>query len=280
MSPLGKGLGSLIPPKTKILNDSTQAAEGQIMQALISRIKSNPHQPRKNFSPTELEDLIGSIREHGILQPLIVSLDEEKAGNFILIAGERRLRAARILGLEKVPVVVHSAKKSQKLEIALVENVQRQNLNPIEEAQAYKRLSDEFGLRQEEIAKKVGKNRSTIANILRLLQLPQEIQKAVASGALQPSAARVIAGISDPKEQLALLRKITETGFTVRQTEAHGQKRRIARRRDAGLEAKEEELRAALGTKVSISKSHRGGKIIVEFYSDEEMNAIIKKIIS
>ena len=279
---LGKGLSSLIPPKIdkRIFNKDSRvlAAEELVVPVPIAKIKANPHQPRSDFDHESLEELTNSIKEHGILQPLI--LTSADAG-YQVVAGERRLRAAKLLGLKTVPAIIREVKEQQKLELALVENIQRQNLNPIEEAVAYQRLIDEFNLTQEAVAKRVGKSRSAVTNTLRLLTLPTEIQKALIRGKINYSLARVLVGL--PVEQrLNFFQKVLRQDLTVRAIE--GQARKVAVKRhfrqakDPNLAALEENLQTALGTKVTIKKSGETGQIIIEFYSAEELGDLVSKI--
>ena len=279
---LGKGLSSLIPPKVdkNIFSKDSRVLPGEdmIVHVPIEKIKANPLQPRTDFDHESLEDLTNSIKEHGILQPLILT---EVDGGYQVIAGERRLRAASLLDQKAVPAIIREAKDQEKLELALVENIQRKDLNPIEEAFAYQRLIDEFNLTQEEVAKKVGKNRSVVANTLRLLSLPTEIQKALINGKINYSTARVIVGLP-PTERLKFFEKVLKQDLTVRAVE--GQARKVAVKRhfrttkDRNLSALEEKLQAALGTKVTVKKSGQSGQIVIEFYSNEELNSIIAKI--
>ncbi len=281
---LGRGLSSLIPPK-KFINAEIKKelrAGAELLDLSVQKIKPNPKQPREDFGYQELEDLINSIREHGILQPLIVSkIDEE---SYELIAGERRLRAAKILNLKTVPAIVRPARDHEKLELALVENIQRKDLNPIEEARAFQKLMNDFGLTQEEVAKRIGRSRPSVANTLRLLNLPEEIQKALRSGKIKESHARALLGLSDVKQQLKHFEKILKNDLTLRETEGavkrvrggRGKKRTIA---NPNLTAKEELLRSALGTKVEIKKRGKNGQVIIHFYSDEELNGIVRKIV-
>lgn len=280
-SGLGKGLSSLIPLKIKkeiLPADSQAAAAEMILQIPVEKIKTNPHQPRSDFSIESLEELTNSIKEHGILQPLIIT---EAEGGYQLIAGERRLRAAQILSFKTVPAIIREAAEQQKLELALVENLQRKDLNPIEEAVAYQRLIDEFNLTQEAAAKRVGKSRAVITNTLRLLTLPTEIQKALISGKINYSTARIIVGL--PVEQrMSFFKKVLSQDLTVRAVE--GQAKRVAVKRhfrkvkDPNLAEKVEELQQTLGTKVTIKKSGQTGQIIIEFYSEEELNNLVEKI--
>jgi ParB family chromosome partitioning protein len=226
-----------------------------------------------------MEELVSSVKEHGIIQPLIVSL---KGENYELVAGERRLRAAKFLNLRQVPAIIRDVNEHQKLEWALIENLQRQNLNPIEEAAGYRRLMDEFNLTQEDVSKKMGKSRPVVANMLRLLTLPDEMLNAVARGKISASAGRVLAGMKNPKEQADLFKKML-AGLTVREGEITSQLHKPAAHtkrmiKDPFLSDLEEKLRGALQTKVDIKKSGKTGKIIIEFYSDEELQKIAKML--
>ncbi|MEK7167301.1 MAG: ParB/RepB/Spo0J family partition protein [Patescibacteria group bacterium] len=294
MQHLGRGLGALISNQNiPIQNNSKEKEEKtsdfkidqikneekNILEISIEKIKNNPEQPRQIFDPEAMEELVNSILEHGILQPLIVTKNEEY-GFYQLIAGERRLRAAKIAGLKTVPVIIKKAEASKKLQLALVENIQRQNLNPIEEARAYQRLIDEFNLTQEQVAKKVGKNRATIANILRILGLPEKIQQALISNQISFGHAKIILGLNNPKEQLKLFEKIICNGLNVRDAENIKKRNLKNKILDPNLEEKKENLREFLGTKIEILPKQKGGQIIIEYYSNEELNEIIKKIIN
>lgn len=279
---LGRGLNSLIPQRTVGVFAKPVfqfASEGQILKVPVDKVFPNPKQPRKDFGHQSLEELINSIREHGIIQPLIVV---EAGDGYELIAGERRLRSAKILGLKTVPVIVRKAKEQEKLELALIENIQRQNLNPIEEAVAYQRLIDEFSLTQEEAAKRVGKSRSVVANALRLLVLPEEIQKALMENKIYEGHAKVLAGLPTAKEQLAFFRKIMKSKLTVGETEKTVKENKpeslTKPNYNPGVKDKEDILRRLLGTKVKIEERGGKGKISIDFYSLEELNNIIKKI--
>jgi len=278
---LGRGLSSLIPPKKIIAAEIKKElqAGGQFLELPIAKIRPNPKQPREDFGYQELEDLINSIREHGILQPLIVSkIDEE---NYELVAGERRLRAAKMLNLKTVPAIIRPVRDQEKLELALIENIQRKDLNPIEEAQAFQKLISEFGLTQEEVAKRIGRSRPSVANTLRLLNLPEEIQKALRSGTIKESHARTLLSIVDPKIRLKYFAKILKNEMTLREAEKIVKKARGKRilATNPSLAAKEESLRSVFGTKVEIRKRGSKGQIIIYFYSDEELNSIVKKIV-
>ena len=279
---LGKGLSSLIPNKfdKKIFGKDSQVVgeEERILQLPIKSIKTNPLQPRSDFDYQGLEDLTNSIKEHGIIQPLIVTPFDS---GYQLIAGERRLKSAQLLGLNSVPAILRQVKEQEKLELALVENLQRKDLNPIEEAVAYQRLIDEFNLTQDEVAKKIGKNRTVITNTLRLLTLPAEIQKALIAGKINYSTARIIVGVP-PQERLKFFHQVLKKDLTVRAVEGAAQKvivkRHFRKSKDPNLADLEEKLQAALGTKVSIKKSGETGTIVIEFYSEEELQGIIDKI--
>ncbi|MFA5413297.1 MAG: ParB/RepB/Spo0J family partition protein [Patescibacteria group bacterium] len=279
---LGRGLNSLIPPK-KIIQAFSSGAEAapqgvRLIDAPVKNIRPNPKQPREDFGYQDLEDLINSIKEHGILQPLVVTkIDGE---NYELIAGERRFRAAKFLNLRTVPAIVRTAKDQEKLELALIENIQRKNLNPIEEGRAFQRLMDEFSLTQEEVAVRVGKSRPVIANTLRLLSLPEEILQALRSGKIKESHGRTLLSLPDERSQLKYFSKILKNEMTVRDVEGAVRKVKGVRQRkvDPALAAKEELLRGVFGTKVEIKKRGSKGHIIIHFYSDEEYSDIIKKI--
>ncbi len=284
-SGLGKGLSSLIPKKniSEALpqTSAVSVAGQQIVQVAVTSIKPNPHQPRSIFNPDELEDLVSSIREHGIIQPLIVVKD---GSGYQLIAGERRLRASQEIGLDTVPVIVREFAEQEKLEVALIENVQRSNLNPVEEAVAYQRLIDEFNLTQEQVAQKVGKSRAAVANTIRILALPTEIQKALINKQITFSTARVIAGLP-PEERIGFFKKVLEGDLTARAVEGQAKKITVKKHartkvKDPQLAAYEEELQAALGTKVNVKKSGTTGSINIEFYSEEELKTLTDRLIS
>jgi ParB family chromosome partitioning protein len=275
-SGLGKGLDALIPA-------SSQPQEG-ILQVPVDSVRRNPRQPRMHFDPQELEELTASVREHGILQPLIVSAEAD--GSYTLIAGERRLEAARRAGLRTVPVLVRQIGERERLELALIENLQRADLNPLEEAEAYRQLHEEFGLSHEEIARQVGKSRVAITNTLRLLSLAQPLKQALLEGAISEGHARALLTLSTPEAQVAALRTVLQQGLTVRQTEELVRKLsgerpqpKPARLPPPEIQALEERLRASLGTKVSLRHSRKGGVIAIHYYSEEELNALLEKLL-
>ncbi len=281
-SGLGRGLASLIP--------TTAPPTEAPVEIPLDRIRSNPYQPRRRTDEAEIAQLAASIREHGVLQPILVT---ETIDGFELVAGERRVRAARLAGLTHIPAVVRQLPDRHRLELALVENLQREDLNPIEEAHGYRRLIDEFGLSQEEIAARVAKARSTVANTLRLLDQPTEIQEAVADGRLSAGHARAIGGLP-PEDQLRLAELVVAKGLNVRQTEELA--RRLRSGADGGPEAApttdprsddpvdvelarvQDDLQRALGTKVRIARGRRGGRIVIEYYSDEELGRLYDRL--
>ena len=278
---LGKGLQSLIPPKSAA---SQKQAGGNVLYLETGKIKSNPHQPRKNFDKDKLKELADSIKEHGILQPLVVS--KLKDDDFQLIAGERRLSAAKIAGLSHVPVIVRDSSEQEKLELALVENLQRDNLNPIERAYAFQKLIDEFNFLQADVAKRMGKSREAVANTLRLLDLPAEIQRAILESRLSEGHGRVILSLSDVEKKLLLFKEILKNGLSVRDAEALAKKiiagfpkkLKIKSKKDSHLRELENKLSDVLGTRVKLTRKGKKGKIIIEFFSQEELGGIIKKI--
>jgi ParB family chromosome partitioning protein len=286
LSGLGRGLGSLIPPKTEraptavVSAVAVQAASGKpenrVVYIPVAEIVVNPEQPRLTFRHNELEDLTNSIREHGIIQPLVVS--QRPGGGYELIAGERRLRASRLLNLPTVPVLIRSVSARDKLLLALVENIQREDLNPMEEARAYSKLVSAFDLTQEAVAQKVGKARSTIANTLRLMELPEEIQQAIASRSLSAGSARAILGLKDDNSRLAFFRKLTGATSTTRQVEAGVHRAGAKRRKDPAILAAEEQIRNRLGTRVDIKKRGSKGSVIISFFSEEEYQSLMTKL--
>jgi len=278
---LGRGLSSLIPEKvlppekTKTSDFTWEAGENEV---LITEIKPNPNQPRKDLDPEKLLELSRSIKRHGILQPLVVNEKYE------LIAGQRRLEAARLAGLRRVPVIVHKTDEEQSLEMSIVENVQRHDLNPIEEASGYKLLAQKFFLSQEEIGRRVGKNRSTVANMMRLLNLPLEIQQGLREGKITAGHAKSILGLENPEKQIGLYHKIVQEGLTrdkvdnlIRKVIVHRHKRKTPSAHPFFDEAREK-MQEALGCRVKITRDGRVGKILIEFYEDEELEGILKRI--
>ena len=273
---LGKGLSALIPD-AQGLDDG----EGQFFRCPVESIEPNPHQPRQLFSSVELDELAGSIREKGILVPLLVTRTET---GYQLIAGERRWRAAQRAGLTRVPVVVREVTPVESLEMAVIENIQRKDLNPIEEANAYENLLELTGITQESLAVRLGKNRSSITNLLRLLKLPPDIQQDVIGDRLTMGHARLLAGIKDIRKQRALRDEIVGKGLSVRQAETLAKRSRVrampAKNRgvetDTYTQSLADDLKRSLGTKVEIKRRGRGGHITVYFYSDEELDRLLE----
>lgn len=255
-----------------------------IIEVETDKIVPNPFQPRKHFDEEKLQQLADSLKQHGLLQPIVVS---RKSGDeYELIAGERRLEASKIAGLEKVPVIIKKATDQQKLELALIENIQRHNLNVIEEARAYKQLQEKFGLTQEEIALRSGKSRSSVANHLRLLNLPVEIQKALQEGRITEGHARTILAVSNPEKQRALFQLIIRENLSVRQIEdkvrevAVSSHKRKIKNTDPALEQQQQNLSEILGTKTKIRKNSKGGQIVIDFFSPDEFDSLYNKLIS
>jgi ParB family chromosome partitioning protein len=256
-----------------------------IRQIDLDSLEPNPQQPRQRFDRERMESLAASIREHGIVQPLVVTAAGE--GRFRLIVGERRWQAARLAGLRQVPVVIKEATDRQTLELALIENVQRHDLNPLEEAGAYGRLIEEYGLKQSDIAARVGRSRVAVANTLRLLALPQALKRAVIDERISEGHARALLGLPDADAQTAALERVEREGLNVRQTEELVRRLQspasvVARQegtRDADLEAAEAALQRALGTRVMLRPGRRGGRIVIEYYSDDEFEGLYRRLL-
>lgn len=293
---LGRGLDALIPQARPTL---PVGGPGGVQMVDIDRIAPNPRQPRQRFTPEALHELSESIREHGVIQPLIVTQirtgEVDAVPRYQLIAGERRLQASKMAGLAMVPVVVREASTQQMLELALIENIQRADLNPLEEALAYRQLMEDFQLTQEQAAARVGKSRVAVANAVRLLKLPNDIQNALAEGSISEGHARAILRLESETDQHRLLRHIIDDGWSVRQAETFGEPKVKATRtpsepatedvpdegaRDPQGRLLEQQFRRALGTKVTLVR-HRsgGGRLIVEFFSDEELQSLHEKIV-
>jgi ParB family chromosome partitioning protein len=282
-SGLGKGLGALIggrPVVTRTLEDSGE----RIREIALSRIVPSPLQPRKEFSEETLAELVESIRQHGIIQPLIV---RQMGEHFELIAGERRWRAAHELGLPQVPVILRSASDLEVLELSLIENLQRADLNPIEEAQGYARLANEFGLRQEDIASKVGRSRAAVANAMRLLDLHPQIQIWLTQGLLSVGHAKVLLGLKGSEEQLAVAQTVLRRSATVRATErlvarqlggARARRKRPsaeANTTSATIEDLQERLQQHLGTRVMVHHGEKRGRIEIEYYGNDDLQRVL-----
>ena len=275
---LGRGLAALIPQRSE-----TRATTTDIP---IASIRPNPDQPRRRFSDAEMATLTASVREHGVLQPVLVT---ETLDGYQLIAGERRVRAALAAGLDRIPAVIRHLDDRERLELALIENLQREDLDPIESAHGFRRLIDDFGLTHESIAERVGRARSTVANTVRLLELAPVVQAAIADGSITEGHGRALGGLST-EHQEHVLGAVIEQELSVRQTEElvrrlrepkaspNGEQPAEARAGDPDLERIEEDLRHSLGTKVSLARSRRGGRIVIEYYSDEELGRLYDRL--
>ena len=277
-SGLGKGLDALIPTGQK-----PSGGEGGVTQVPIDLIQRNPRQPREKFDLEELENLAASIREHGVIQPLVVSPGKNEI--YVLIAGERRLQAARKAGLKTVPVVVRHATDQQLLELALIENVQRADLNAIEEAEAYQHLAREFKLSHETIAERVGKSRVAVTNTLRLLDASAAVKQALVDGRITEGHARALLALTSAKAQENLLNQIINLDLSVRQTEALASKlsgKKPSGKRRTGTSADvtdlERRLCSSLGTKVTLKHGKKGGTVTIYYYSDEELDSLLEKL--
>ena len=268
---LGKGIKAFIPEEYGILKEESYT------ELEVDELRPSPLQPRMRFDEKGIEELAQSIRKAGVLQPIIVIPEGEQ---FKILIGERRWRAAQKAGLRKVPVLIRNIPKEQQLEVSLVENLQREELNPIEIARAYERLTEELGYTQEEVGEKVGKDRASVANFLRLLKLPSEIQESIQDGKISMGHAKILLSVEDSKAQLDLVKRIVQKGLSVRATENLVAKfnKQLSpsrkRNRDPNLEAVQEELLKALGTKVAISGNQKKGIINIFYYSLDELNRI------
>jgi ParB family transcriptional regulator, chromosome partitioning protein len=274
---LGKGLDALIPA------GQMPSGEGGVSHIPIDLIQRNPRQPREKFDLNELENLAASIREHGVIQPLVVS--PGRNGVYILVAGERRLQASRKAGLKTVPVVIRHATDQQLLELALIENVQRADLNALEEAEAYQHLAREFRMSHEMIASRVGKSRVAVTNTMRLLDASAAVKQALVDGRITEGHARALLALGTAKAQEALLNQIINLDLSVRQTEVltrkySGQKMATKRRSTASADVTDVErrLRSSLGTKVALKHGKKGGTVTIYYYSDEELNSLLEKL--
>jgi ParB family chromosome partitioning protein len=271
---LGKGLEALIPPAP---------SPAGVTEVEVDRIVPNPRQPRQALDPEALQELATSIEEQGLVQPLVVT---EVDGGYQILVGERRWRAAQLAGLEMVPVVIREATPQQMVELALVENLQREDLNPLETATAYQQLVEEFGMTQQEVADKVGKNRVTVTNTLRLLKLPEEVKRALLADEISEGHARAMLRLRSENAQLQVLQAIINKALSVRQTEE--MVRRMVEeprpkprppQKSPELRALEDKLRQALGTKVSLTPTGKGGRLVIYYYSDEELQGIYDVIV-
>lgn len=282
---LGRGLGALIPRSEEEDGEQPRASSSGLQVVAIEQISPNPLQPRARMDEEALNELADSIREHGLIQPLIVH--DEGDERYTLIAGERRWRAARRAGLEEVAVVVKEATPQTMLEMALIENIQRADLNPLEEATAYRHLIEEFDMTQAEVARRVGKSRPAVGNTVRLLELPPKVQQAVIEERISGGHARTLLGLPTPEAQVSVMQTIVNKGLSVRQTEAlvrkmvSGEKpaRKTISRLSPELRSLESQFERSLGTRVSIRQGAKGGKVIIHYLSDEDLHAIYEVIV-
>lgn len=280
---LGRGLNALIPSGVETVTSADEVGAG-VQTVPITAIQPNPHQPRTVMDAEKLAELTLSIKEHGLIQPLIVT---QNGDQYTLIAGERRWRASQQAGLVEVPVIIKEATPQEMLELAIIENIQRADLNPLEEAYAYQQLMNEFGLIQEEVAKRVGKGRSTVANLVRLLNLPPNIQQAVADGEISGAHGRALLPLPTPEAQTAAMNQIIKHDLNVRQTEALVKKllaeqKPIPKPRPTlppELTDLQRQFADSLGTRVNIEKSGNGGRVVIHYYNDEDLQAIYDTIV-
>lgn len=278
---LGRGLGALIPEDRSLTEQ-----EGGVRNVPVDAIQPNPHQPRSVMDADKLDELAASIREHGLIQPLIVT---KVQGGYTLIAGERRWRAARLSNLSTVPVIIKETTPQEMLELALIENIQRDDLNPLEEALAYRQLIDDFSLTQEEVAKRVGKGRSTVANLVRLLTLPEPVQQAVLDDKLSGAHARELLRLPTPESQINAMRQVAKLELNRRQTaalvdnllveEKPAPKRKQKKSLSPELLDLQRQFEQVLGTRVNIETGKRGGRVVIHYYSDEELQAIYDALV-
>ena len=277
-SGLGRGLASLIPTAPSGVSGHRDVP--------VASITPNPEQPRRTFDPEELQALTDSIAAHGVLQPVVVV---EEGQGFVLIAGERRLRAVTQLGLETIPAVVRTANEQERLELALVENIQRSDLNALEEAKAYRHLIDDFGLTQERVAERVGRSRPAVANTLRILETAPLVQQAVGDGTISGGHAKALAGLESHARQEVVLASVVARSLSVRQTEglvaaSHEEEGEAAASQkqtpdvDADIQHMEAQMREALGTKVTIASGRKGGRITITWYDDEDLGRLVDRL--
>ena len=273
---LGRGLAALIPQRSTTTTGSIEIP--------LARIRENPRQPRLRMNDEALASLAESIRQHGVIQPILVT---ETIDGYQLVAGERRVRAARMVGIDRIPAIVRQLADKQQLELALVENLQREDLDPIEAARAYRQLIDEFAFSQDDLATRVGRARSTVANTLRLLELHQGVQDAVADARISEGHARALGGL-DPAGQARMVDMVVDEGLSVRQTEELVRRLRVPREAsakaaaapaDPDVERVEEDLRRSLGTKVRLTRTRRGGRIVIDFYGDDELARLYARLV-
>lgn len=292
---LGRGFDALIPTQIDVEFDPTadvvktpegtdkRVAADEVLQLDVAIISPNPHQPRLDFDPTALDELAASIKEHGVMQPVVVI---EAKGEYQLVAGERRLRASKLAGKKTIPAIVRSYSKQQQVELALIENIQREDLNPLETATSYRKLVEEFNMSNDDIAKRVGKDTSTVSNTMRLLNLPLDAKRAVAEGVISEGHGRVILSLKENDKQLELLDMIIKNGWTVRQAEAFARdfkKKTTTVDKVAAKQAARNEVTEAIAhrlkTPVTIQRTAKGGKLLIQFSTDKELERLKKAIL-
>jgi ParB family chromosome partitioning protein len=280
---LGKGIRALIPEEKIIVNEENGNKE-YVLELDINKIKPNTDQPRKHFDREKLDELAASIREHGIIQPLVL---RKENNHYLIVAGERRWRASKQLGLSTVPAIIKDLPEEEVMEIALIENIQRENLNAIEEALGYQNLMDTFNLTQGEVGIKLGKSRVAVTNTLRLLNLPKEIQDAIISGALSSGHGRAILGLKKPKQQLEMLLVIMTKSLTVRETEEYVKNFKVNKEKsvkvvkedkDPYITAIEEKLQEKYQTRVNLKHKKNKGRIEIEYYSLDELQGLLERL--
>jgi ParB family chromosome partitioning protein len=277
---LGRGLDALLPTG----RTTAEPERGEVQELRLESIVPNRFQPRQQFSEVELAELTASLKQNGLLQPILVRRKGD--GIFELIAGERRLRAAKLAGMQKIPALVRNVSDQESMVLALVENLQRDDLNPIETARAYQRMLNEFGLTQEAIAQKVARDRSSVANLLRLMSLPSDVQQMVESDQLSAGHAKVILGLTTPAAQSYLAQQIVKDHLSVRETEqlvqAHAEARKSGKRplRVPLRSDLEERLQKRFGTRVDVQKRRRGGKIVIHYFSPEELDGVVERLLN
>ena len=276
---LGKGLQALLPGREGLSSGPSTT----VQEIPVADVRANPHQPRTHFSEPALTELADSVEQSGVLQPILVRLTGD--GQYELIAGERRLRAAKLAKLVRIPAIVRNSSDEQSIILSLVENIQREELNPIEEARTYVRLMKEFGLTQEQVARQVGKERSSVANLTRLMSLPKPVQMLIESGQVSLGHAKVLLSVKDPQTQEMLAQKVAQQTLSVRDVEtlaAKGTKKRRTpiNQTQPGFGELEGQLRQALGTRVLITKGSRGGKIMISYFSQDDLTRITEVILS
>ena len=280
---LGRGLSALIPDNIEADLLNTEESKEQVVELDINLIVPNKNQPRKEFEKVSLEELKNSIQQYGIIQPIVVRKVEDK---YEIIAGERRWRAAREASFDKIPCIIKEVDEKEAIKLAIIENIQREDLNPIEEANAFKSLMNTYNLKQEEVAEAVGKSRSYVANSLRLLNLDEEIQDYISEGKISTGHAKALLGVRNKKDRLSIAKTILDKKLNVRETEklvSKSKRKKTGKstvEKDPFIKEIEERLMSTLGTKVTLISSKKGGKIEIEFYNEEDLQRILEVIMN